>query len=529
MVKEIIFDKLLSSSLGHGQLYILCMEKTATLILGNHLFAPEYFLPYKNGPFFMAEDHQLCTHFRYHKHKILLFLIGMRRFRDQLRKEGFNVHYEEFPVKLPSNNKQNYCFRLRRFISDNKIKKIRVFEIEDKFFEEVITKFATEERVELEIIPNPNFLTSRSEFRDYLKTVKSPFMKTFYENQRRKFNILMEVNTRPIGGKYSYDNENRKKLPKSNDPPPLIYPKPFKTPYFKEIKDIIEKNFSNHPGNCDTFWLATTRTEALRVFKRFLNERLNGFGTYQDAITDRSDFLYHSVISPYINMGLLMPMEVIKAVEQAYHTKQAPLNSCEGFIRQVLGWREFVRGIYQVFDEEQKESNFFGHTSVITQSWYDGTTGIPPLDDAIDKATRTGYNHHIERLMIVSNMMLLCRIAPLEVYRWFMEMFVDSSDWVMGPNVFGMGQFSDGGIFATKPYICGSNYIRKMSNYKPGPWCNVMDGLYWKFISDNLSFFQSSPRLKMTTTHLLKMDPKKKETLFCAANDFISNGFMLFK
>jgi deoxyribodipyrimidine photolyase-related protein len=501
------------------------MEKTVTLILGNQLFAPKHYRPFKEGYFFMAEDHELCTHFRYHKHKILLFLIAMRRYRDELQEEDFNIHYEEFPKTNSGSKKASFTERLSRYIEDNGIQKLRVFEIEDKFFEDKIIKLTKKLKIELEVMQSPFFMVTREKFKTYLGSVKSPFMKTFYERLRKKTGILMDSNGKPTGGKYSYDSENRNKLPKDLDPPPLIFPKPDKTPHFKEVSEIIEKNFSDHPGECSDFWLATTRKEALKVFNRFLNERLSGFGTYQDSITNRSDFLYHSVVSPYINMGLILPEEAISSVEKAYKKDKAPLNSCEGFIRQVLGWREFVRGIYQEFDEQQQVDNFFDHKVELSPSWYEATTGIPPLDDAISKANKTGYNHHIERLMVVSNLMLLCQINPQEVYKWFMEMFVDSSDWVMGPNVFGMGQFSDGGIFATKPYICGSNYLLKMSDYKKGPWCDVVDGLYWQFIERNLTFFEGNPRLGMMARTFKKMGEERKETIYQAADNFIKNDF----
>jgi deoxyribodipyrimidine photolyase-related protein len=186
-----------------------------------------------------------------------------------------------------------------------------------------------------------------------------------------------------------------------------------------------------------------------------------------------------------------------------------------------MGWREFVRGIYQNFSEEQDKRNFFNHQRKLTHHWYDGTTGLPPVDDAIKKAQKYGYCHHIERLMILSNVMLLSELHPHEVHKWFMEMFIDSADWVMGPNVYGMGQFSDGGIFATKPYISGSNYILKMSDYKKGEWSEVWDGLFWRFIGKNKVFLSKNPRLNMMVKTLEKMEANKKKRLLSLAQDFI--------
>ncbi len=486
--------------------------KKAFIILGNQLFPHKYFRTYKDHTLFMAEAHELCTHFKYHKHKLLLFLMAMRSFKDELKEKGFKVHYSE----MPSKKTQTYKKRLKEFLKD--FDEVRIYEIEDKFFEKEIISICKEMKISLEILRSPAFLVERDEFRNYLNSVKKPFMKTFYERLRKKRGVLMKKG-KPEGGSFSFDGDNRNKLPKNVDPPPLTFPPPKNRPHFKAVSNIVYKHFSDHPGVCDDFWLATTRKEALKVFDRFLKERLSSFGTYQDSITHRSDFVFHSVISPYINMGLLLPDEVIQKVEKAYHNdKNIPINSAEGFIRQVLGWREFVRGIYQEYDETQQEENFFSHQKKLTPHWYEGTTGIPPLDDAIRKAKRYGYNHHIERLMVVSNLMLLLQIHPQEVYRWFMEMFVDSSDWVMGPNVFGMGQFSDGGIFATKPYVCGSNYLLKMSDYKKGEWCDGVDGLYWQFIERNIDFFKKNPRLSMMARTLEKMDPEKKKRIYREAN-----------
>lgn len=470
----------------------------------------------------MAEDHELCHHFKYHKHKILLFLIAMRRYRDDLIESGYEVHYRELPkVDTPEVSFGN---ALREIIIKNKIKEIHLYEVEDLFFEERLTQLGKGLGIKIHFMKSPFFMVTREEFKEYLDSVKSPFMKTFYERLRKRYGILMEGKD-PVGGKFSYDSENRKKLPKNVDPPPLIYPPPQETPHFEDVKNLVETHFSKHPGKCDQFWLATHRKEAKKVFNRFLKERLTSFGTYQDAITPRSDFLFHSVISPYINMGLLLPEEVIRSVEKEFEKNpDIPLNSVEGFIRQVLGWREFVRGIYQNFDEVQQKENFFNHQRKLSPSWYEGTTGIPPLDDAIRKAQRFGYNHHIERLMVISNLMLLSQIHPQEVYKWFMEMYVDSSDWVMGPNVFGMGQFSDGGIFATKPYMSGSNYLLKMSDYKKGDWCLVVDGLYWGFIERNLDFFSQNPRLSMMAKLLEKMDKVRREEIKEASLAFLRNG-----
>ena len=238
-------------------------------------------------------------------------------------------------------------------------------------------------------------------------------------------------------------------------------------------------------------------------------------------MTTRSATVFHSLLSPCLNLGLLTPDAVIEKVLQ--HADTAPLQSLEGFVRQVIGWREFVRGVYREHGERQESTNFWQHERELTEAWYDGTTGIPPLDDTIQTAQRLGWTHHIPRLMVMGNLMTLCEIRPSSAHRWFMEMYVDSSEWVMGPNVYGMGIFSDGGVFATKPYICGSNYLLKMSDYGKGPWCDVVDGLYWRFIDKHRDFFAGNPRLALMPRALDRLAPERRSRIFSAAEQFLEN------
>jgi deoxyribodipyrimidine photolyase-related protein len=343
-------------------------------------------------------------------------------------------------------------------------------------------------------------------------------MKSFYEKLRRDTGILMTKGGNPIGNKFSFDIDNRESLPRDSAPPELPEIQP--TKHVNEVAKLCDKLFPDHPGDTQGFWLPTTRKQSLVWLNDFLENRLRNFGTYEDAISFRSDFVYHSALSPLLNLGLITPKEVISKALKYADANSVPLNSLEGLIRQILGWREFVRGIYQNYSEEQDSTNFWKHSAKLADCWYDATTGIPPVDDAIQKALRLGYNHHIERLMVLSNVMLLSEISPREVHRWFMEMYVDSSDWVMGPNVYGMGQFSDGGIFVTKPYICGSNYILKMSDYTKGDWCDTLDGLYWSFVDKHQAFFKKNPRTSAVMGNLNRMDPSRKERIFKAAKAF---------
>ena len=477
------------------------------LVLGNQLFPAKFYN--KKIRIFMCEDYDLCTRVKYHKHKIIFFLASMRHYANEMLDRGFDVKY----FKL--DRKKKFQDNLKKHVNSLKVKEIICYEIEDLFFEKAIRDLCDNLSIQLTLKKNPMFLNTRESFASYLSGVKKPFMKTFYEAWRKSSNVLMDDGL-PEGGKYSFDTENRKKIPKKEHvkrADVLIKP----DSVTKEVMKLVDTHFPDHPGDSQKFWLATRRKDALRLMKIFLKDRLEFFGTYEDAIDQRDPFLYHTVLSPYLNIGFITPDELIDNTLSS----QAPLNSKEGLIRQIAGWREFMRGIYQNYGEKQYESNFFGHSNKLKSSWYEGTTGILPSDDAIKKTKDLGYAHHIERLMIISNIMLLCEIEPKSVYGWFMEMFVDSSDWVMVPNVFGMGQFSDGGIFATKPYICGSNYILKMSHYKKGPWSEIIDGLYWRFIDKHRDFFSKNYRMAMMVKLLDKMESSKQKKLFHAAKKFL--------
>jgi deoxyribodipyrimidine photolyase-related protein len=482
--------------------------KKLTVILGNQLFEPKFYKKFPKNVF-MAEDRGLCTHFKYHKHKLIHFLSSMRIFSSELKQKGFKVSYSKIE------NKDKYTKRLSSYLVKNKVSEVHIFEIEDKFFEKELLDCFRKNKVEVKVHDSPMFMCSREEFRDYLEGSKKPFLNSFYIEQRTKHKILMKAG-KPIGGKWSFDQENRKKIPKKFEVtdflPPLV-----SNSTVDAVKIEVEKYFPSHPGSVDNFWIPVDRKTAKKRFKEFLKNRFEYFGIYEDALDERNPFLYHSLISPAINIGFLTPGEVVKEVEKL--AGKDNINAVEGFIRQVMGWREFVRGIYQNFDEVEQKENFFNHKRKLKKCWYTGTTGVEPLDFAIKKAVEYGHCHHIERLMVIGNLMLLLEVHPQQVFKWFMEMFVDSSDWVMGPNIFGMSQFSDGGIFATKPYISGSNYIFKMGHYeKNADWADAWDGLYWRFIDKKRAFLKKNHRMSMMVAMLDKMDKKKKKRIFDAAS-----------
>ena len=489
--------------------------KSLFLILGNQLFPHKHLRKYKDSTIFMCESFDLCTFQKHHKLKLILFLSSMRSYADELKKNKFKVNY----IDLKKDFKISYEKKLENFIKKNKFEELISFEIEDKFFEKKISTLCKKNKIKLTFIQSPMFLNSRDEFKNYLSKTKKPFMANFYKIARAKTDILME-NNKPKGGKWSFDEDNRKKLPKDIKIPEMITAK--ETKHTKVLKQQISTIFKNHPGQVDNFWLPTTYDDAVKWLDYFIIKKFNLFGDYEDAVDTNNNFLFHSVLSPMINLGLLTPDLIIERVRKVEN--KIKINSYEGYIRQIIGWREFIRGIYQNYDQQLEENNFFQHKNSLTKKWYDGTTGLDPLDHSIKNAQKYGYTHHIERLMVLCNIMNLCEIKPNEVYNWFMEMFVDSSDWVMSPNVYGMGLFSDGGIFSTKPYICGSSYFMKMMNFKKGNWNDIMDGLYWRFINKNRKFFQSNPRLNMMVNIYDKMNTERKNNIIKKANQFIRDN-----
>jgi deoxyribodipyrimidine photolyase-related protein len=487
-------------------------DQTLLVILGNQLFAPERLPPPGEVRVFMAEDLGLCTYEKHHQQKIVLFLAAMRACADELRDAGYVVSY----VRLEPSDKRSYEEKLGQLVDDG-IKRLVHFEVEDKAMEQRLIGFAESRKLERTELTSPMFTCAREDFAAWNAGRARPFMQEFYKFQRQRLGILVNGEGEPEGGRWSFDTDNRKKLPKKVEPPVIPWPEPDR--HVRDVVELVATMFPDHPGHADEFRWPTTRSQARAWLDDFIARRLRGFGPYEDAMTARSATVFHSLLSPYLNMGLLTPDEVVDEVLAA--ADDAPLQSVEGFVRQVIGWREFVRGIYREFGAQQETANFWSHERELTTAWYDGTTGIPPLDDAIRTARRLGWTHHIPRLMVLGNLMTLCEIRPSAAHRWFMEMFVDSSEWVMGPNVYGMGLFSDGGIFATKPYICGSNYLRKMSDYPTGDWCDTVDGLYWRFIDKHREFFAGNPRLALMPRALDRLDPRRRERIFAAADDFI--------
>ena len=488
-------------------------DKTIRLILGNQLFPIQRQNIEEDETVFMCEDSGLCTYEKHHKSKIALFFNAMRSFRDSLEAANIDCIYYDFNNKF----EDSYIKKLSSEIKDNNFSCIRFFEIEDKPFENEIMQMISDLDIKCEVLNTPMFLDSRESFKDFVGDKKFLLQANYYKKARKEMDILIE-NDKPVGGKWSFDDENRKKLPKDYLIPKLPVIK--ERDDFEEISNFINTEFNDHPGNINNIFPYTTE-QALDWLDTFFEERFKDFGPYEDAIFMGEHFQLHSALSSSMNLGIITPQQIITKAKDYAEANDIPLNSLEGFVRQIIGWREFIRGIYQNFSEKMINSNYWNHNRKLSEAWYTGDTGIKPLDDAIKGALEFGYTHHINRLMVLASIMNMSRIHPSEIYKWFMEMFVDSSEWVMVPNVFGMGTFADGGIFATKPYISGSSYILRMSNFKKGDWCEIVDGLYWKFIEDNKEFFAKNPRLSLMIRALEKLDQERKLRIFKAAEIFI--------
>lgn len=447
-------------------------------------------------PIFLVEDQLFFKDYQYnlrfHKKKLILHRASMKAYHHYLESEGCEVYYIDYS---PSPH-MDYIFNL------NRSKTIYLTHPTDYTLEQRLKREARSRGIEIVFMENPSFITSLSEIENYFSLKKHYSMTSFYIRQRKKLNILVE-NGKPIGGKWSYDTQNRKKIPHDMNIPPLV--KLEKNQYVKEAEDYVSENFNSHLGEIVNFFYPTTHQEAVIWLDDFIKNRLRYFGDYEDAMKMDEAFLFHSVLSSSLNIGLLTPAQIIERIEQ---TKNIPLNSKEGFIRQIIGWREFLRGIYVQRGIEQRTCNKLGKNRKITRKLYYGRTGILPYDKVVERVKDLAYTHHIERLMVLGNLMLLCDLHPDEVYSWFMEMFIDAYDWVMVPNIYGMSQYADGGLITTKPYISSSNYLRRMGDFEPGEWTQIWDALFWRFMKKHEELIRKNPRLS-----LLKKGLENKEKI----------------
>jgi len=367
------------------------------------------------------------------------------------------------------------------------------------------------------------FLNNTQDLVHFFNPSKKKFFQTeFYKQERIKRKILIDDSGGPAGGQWTFDNENRKKFPKGKSVVKTEFPE--SGPYLLEAKAYTRQYYAKNTGNLsETVNYPIGFKASEEWLDQFLKNRFAEFGDYEDAIIHKELVLNHSLLTPMLNIGLLTPKQIIQKTLDYSKENKIPINSVEGFIRQIIGWREFMRGVYVTKGSEERIRNFWGFSRKIPKSFYDGTTGIFPVDETIKKVVETGYCHHIERLMVLGNFMLLCEFDPDEVFRWFMELFIDAYDWVMVPNVYGMSQFADGGLMSTKPYLSGSNYLMKMSDYPKGQWQEIWDALFWRFLDIHRVFFLKNPRLGMLVKTFDKWDESKKKSVHHLVENYIGN------
>lgn len=372
----------------------------------------------------------------------------------------------------------------------------------------------------LTILPTPLFINTKEENAEYLEGRTTYLMHHFYQHQRKRLNILMTQSGKPLGGKWSFDDQNRNKIPKGEHENIPSEPRTRNSTHITEAKKYIERHFKTNPGTLEHFMYPTNHKEAEAWFEKFLKERFEKFGPYEDAITQEHYLVYHSLLSPLLNVGLLNPKDVIEKTLAYAENNKIPINSLEGFIRQIIGWREYMRMVYEKLGTKMRKGNAWKHTKSLTPAFYDGSTGITPVDATIQTILKHAYCHHIERLMVLGNFMFLSQIQPTEIYKWFMELFIDSYDWVMIPNVYAMSQDTNQGIVTTKPYISGSNYVLKMSDYTKGTWSDVWDALFWNFIHKHKKYLKENARMNFIVAQAEKMTQEKIHNYEKTAKEF---------
>ncbi len=480
-------------------------------ILGNQLWLQQAALATckqqkEQTPIILIESHFYSQQRLYHYQKLVLVWSAMRHFAEELQANQWPVTYEIA---------DDFETPLNHWIKSNKITEVRVMTPTDRPFSLLIKNLQL--ACPITFVPNNHFLWSSQEFKEWTNSRKRLLMEDFYREGRKRFNILMK-DKKPVGGQWNFDKYNRKPPKQKLKTPPVLWFEPDQITQ-TVIDEIKQKKLPGH-GSLEPFRWGVTRGNGLAVLDHFINHCLDNFGPYQDAMITGEKTLWHSLISPYLNLGLLTPIEVIKAVEKAYHDKSLPLNSIEGLIRQVLGWREYMHGIYHYQDDDYAQNNWFYHTEPLPQFYWDSSkTNMNCLSQVLQQVEETGYGHHIQRLMVLSNFALIFGVNPSEIENWFHCAFIDAYDWVMVTNVIGMGQFADGGILASKPYASSANYINKMSDYcsncvynhrkRTGENACPFNFLYWNFLFRHQQQLKSLGRMNLVLSHLSRMEEQE--------------------
>lgn len=473
----------------------------------------------------MVEVSEETSYVPHHKSKIAYIFSAMRHHAADLREKGWRVDYVTF--EEPENS-GSFTGELARAIERHDPDQIRVSEAGEWRVKAMIDSWGDRFDLAVHILPDTRFLATHAEFESWAKGRKQLRMEFFYREMRRKTGLLMDGD-KPVGGQWNFDANNRKPAKRdSTIPRPLSFPPDSMT---RDVIEMVERCFDHHIGRIERFDFAVTRAEALQQQAQFLDHALTHFGDYQDAMLTREPFLWHSILSPYLNSGLLDPLELCHEVEKRYRQGQAPLNAAEGFIRQIIGWREYVRGIYWLAGPDYVKRNELRAIRPLPDFYWTGQTDMHCLSETIGQTIEFAYAHHIQRLMITGNFALLAGIDPVEVHKWYLAVYADAYEWVELPNSLGMSQYADGGMLASKPYASSGAYINRMSDYcsscrfdvkqRIGHDACPFNALYWAFIARNEARLRGNPRMAMAYKNWDQMAATDKTAIDVQARKFL--------
>lgn len=476
----------------------------------------------------MMEVWDEATYVKHHKQKIVLIFSAMRHFAAELRDAGWSVDY----VKLTDeDNSGSFTGEVARAIERHTPRKLRVTEAGEWRVQQQIEEWPDKFACEVELLPDDRFLCSHAEFRDWAEGRKHLTMEHFYREMRRKSGLLMRDDGKPVGGEWNYDAENRQSPDSGINPPPA--PKFAPDDITGEVIALVKDRFGDHFGDLEPFGWPVTSDQAQEAADAFFAQRLGKFGPYQDAMVHGSDDLYHSMLSTSINLGLIDPLELCRRAEQAYSDGKAPLNSVEGFIRQIIGWREYVRGFYWLKMPGLADDNALNAARPLPEFFWTGKTDMRCLADCVRTTREDAHAHHIQRLMVLGNFCLIAGIDPKAVQDWYLAVYADAFEWVELPNVAAMVLYADGGNLATKPYAASGNYINKMSDYckkcsykvaqKTGDGACPFNPLYWHFMDANRERLESNHRIGRIYATWDRMGEAKQREYLDSAEKFLDS------
>jgi len=465
----------------------------------------------------MAEVGEEASYVAHHKQKIALVFSAMRHFSYQLRDDGFIVVYEEYDPQKPD---QRLFDAVTRTVAAHQPVKLLITECGEHRLQEQINTWHSSLGIPVQVLEDSRFICSKQQFAQWAKGRKQLCMEYFYREMRRRTALLMH-DSEPEGGQWNFDSSNRK--PYRGEPALPALPLFKQDAIDREVIALVDQHFSDHPGTLDKFNWPTTRSQALSALDDFLEHRLPLFGDFQDAMQQGQSFMFHSLLSTSLNCGLLAPMEVCIAAQDRYQNGLAPLNAVEGFIRQILGWREYVRGIYWMKMPDYAQENVLENTRALPAFYWNGDTRMNCMRECFTNTFDHAYAHHIQRLMVTGNFALLTGISPRQICDWYLAVYADAYDWVELPNTLGMVMHADGGLLASKPYAASGNYIHRMSDYCRNCHYSVktstetdscpFNSLYWHFVSRHRTQFERNPRMSMIYRSYDKMSADKKRAL----------------